>query len=183
MSELSELFLDELADILYAENLLLKALPKMAKAARSEELKDAFETHLDETEGQIERIKEVFGLFGKPAKAKKCDAMIGLIEEGKSIMEEWKGSAACDAALIAAAQKIEHYEIASYGCLCTWADLMGNKQALRLLKETIDEEESTDKKLTDLAESTINEEALESEGSQGMAKPRYSRTAVGGARR
>src|SRR6266487_2981779 len=122
MNELNELLLDELSDILYAENLLVKALPKMARAAKSEELKEAFNSHLEETQNQVERIKQVFQAFGKPAKSKKCDAMVGLLEEGKNILEVWKGSAALDAALICAAQKVEHYEIATYGCLCTWAE-------------------------------------------------------------
>lgn len=163
MSELKELLLDELADIYYAEKLLLKALPKMAKAAASSELKEAFEAHLQETENQVERIERVFAAFDSPAKAKKCDAMVGLLEEGKSIMQEWKGSPAIDAALISAAQKVEHYEIASYGCLCTWAKLLGNQEALDLLKETLNEEESTDKKLSELAEEGINEEADQGE--------------------
>ena len=174
MSELRELLLDELADILYAENLLLKALPKMAKAARSESLREAFEEHLQQTETQVERLKEVFDLFGKPAKAKKCEAMEGLVAEGKTIMDEWKGSPACDAALISAAQKIEHYEIASYGCLVTWADMLGNSEAYDLLEQTLDEEENTDERLTELAEECINEEALDSgdDDQEEVAKPK-----------
>lgn len=163
MSELSELFLDELADILSAEKMLLKALPKMAKAAQNEELREGFEMHLQETEAQVERIEQVFELFGKPAKAKKCEAMEGLVKEGEKVMQEWKGSAALDAGLIAAAQKIEHYEIATYGTLCTWLEMLGNDEALELLKETMNEEETTDEKLTDLAETCINEEAMQEE--------------------
>ncbi len=164
MSELRELFIDELADVLYAENLLVKTLPKMAKAAKSSELKKAFESHLKETVGHVERLKKVFAAFDEPAKPKKCDAMTGIVEEGKSILEEWKGSPALDAALISAGQKAEHYEIASYGCLCTWAKLLGNTAALQLLKETIGEEKSADEKLTEIAESLSNLEAEESEG-------------------
>jgi ferritin-like metal-binding protein YciE len=171
MKELKDLFLDELADIYYAEGLLVKSLPKMIKAAQSEELKEALESHLEETQTQVERLQQVFKAFGKPAKGKKCEAMVGLIEEGKGIMEDWKGSPALDAGLICAAQKVEHYEIASYGCLCTWAELLGNEQALKLLRETMDEEETADKKLTEIAESSINAEAAEdSEWSETQVK-------------
>jgi ferritin-like metal-binding protein YciE len=159
MKELKDLFLDELADIYYAEGLLVKSLPKMMKAAQSEGLKEALESHLEETKTQVERLHQVFKAFGKPAKGKKCEAMVGLIEEGKGIMEDWKGSPALDAGLICAAQKVEHYEIASYGCLCTWAELLGNEPALKLLRETMDEEETADKKLTEIAESSINGQA------------------------
>ena len=187
MSELRELLLDELADILYAENLLLKALPKMAKAAQSESLREAFEEHLQQTETQIERLKQVFDLFGKPAKGKKCEAMEGLVAEGKSIMDEWKGSPACDAALISAAQKIEHYEIASYGCLVTWADMLGNSEAYDLLEQTLDEEENTDERLTELAEECINQEALDGgeEDDEEGSKPKIaskSKGKTGGAK-
>jgi ferritin-like metal-binding protein YciE len=176
MSELSELFLDELADILSAEQMLLKALPKMAKSANNDELREAFEMHLEETEAQIERIKQVFELFGKPAKAKKCDAMEGLVKEGEKVMQEWKGSAALDAALIAAAQKVEHYEIATYGTLCTWLEMIGNEEALDLLKETMDEEESTDERLTDLAETCINEEATQEGEEEEEEEPAAKRS-------
>jgi len=159
MSELKELFLDELADVLHAEGQLLKALPKMAKAANSPDLKNAFQSHLKETEDQVSRLKQVFAKFDKPAKAKKCDAMEGLLEEGKKVMDEWADSAALDAALIAAAQKVEHYEIATYGCLCTWGEMLDNPAALKLLRETMAEEEAADKKLTDLAEACVNEAA------------------------
>jgi ferritin-like metal-binding protein YciE len=173
MNALTELFLEELADIYYAEKLLLKALPKMAKAARAESLKDAFAEHLSQTEQQVQRIEEVFGLFDKPAKSKKCEAMEGLVAEGKTIMAEWKGSHACDAALIAAAQKIEHYEIASYGCLCTWAKLLENDEALELLKETMNEEETTDDNLSKLAQDYINEEAdQDDEGDMPKTPPK-----------
>jgi ferritin-like metal-binding protein YciE len=170
MNQLKELLVDELADIYYAEKLLLKALPKMAKAAHSEGLRNAFEDHFSETENQVKRLEGVFKSLGEPAKAKKCDAMIGLLEEGKSVMEEWKGSPAVDAALISAAQKVEHYEIASYGCLCTWAKLLGEREALDLLKQTINEEQTTDQKLSRLAEEGINEEA-----ETDMPEPRSKR--------
>ncbi|MGI8601783.1 MAG: ferritin-like domain-containing protein [Verrucomicrobiales bacterium] len=161
MSELQELFLEELADVLHAEGQLLKALPKMAKAANSPGLKKAFQSHLKETEAQVSRLKQVFEKFNKPAKAKKCDAMEGLLEEGKKIMTEWADSTALDAGLIAAAQKVEHYEIATYGCLCTWGRMLGNPAALKLLKQNMAEEEAADKKLTELAESCINAAANE----------------------
>lgn len=159
MSELKKLFLDELADVHHAENQLLKALPKMAKAAGSEELREAFEAHLEETETHVRRIKEVFGLFDQPAKSKRCEAMEGLLAEGNEILKDWKASPALDAALISAAQKVEHYEIASYGCLRTWAGLLDNPAAKDLLQETLDEEGAADDKLTSIAESLSNDEA------------------------
>jgi len=166
MNPLQELFLDELADLLHAENQLVKALPKMAKAAQSRDLKTAFEEHLKETRGHVQRISQVFALFDRPAKAKKCQAMEGLVEEGASLLKEWEGSPALDAALISAAQKAEHYEIASYGTLCTWAELLGNNAALKLLQQTIAEEEAADKKLTVLAENHINIQAEEGESEE-----------------
>jgi len=158
-NELHKLFLEELADIYSAENQLTKALPKMAKAAESEELREAFEEHLQQTEEQISRLDQVFESLGEKMQRKTCKAMQGLIEEGTEVIQEHKGSSAIDAALIAAAQKVEHYEIATYGTLCTWADQMGHQEALDLLKETIDEEETTDERLTELAESIANERA------------------------
>jgi ferritin-like metal-binding protein YciE len=158
-NELHELFLDDLADIYNAENQLVKALPKMAKAAQSEELREAFETHLEETRGQIARIENVVRVLGESLKRKKCKGMEGLLEEGKEMMEEKADSPALDAALIAAAQKVEHYEIATYGTLCTWAELMGHREALNLLKQNLSEEEATDEKLTEIAESVANIQA------------------------
>jgi ferritin-like metal-binding protein YciE len=155
-SGLHELFLEELADIYNAEQQLTKALPKMAKAAQSEELRMAFEEHLGQTEEQISRLDQVFESLGETPRRKTCKAMQGLVEEGSEVMQEHKGSPEIDAALIAAAQKVEHYEIASYGTLCTWAEQMGHDQALELLKETIDEEETTDERLTELAEGLAN---------------------------
>jgi ferritin-like metal-binding protein YciE len=155
-SGLHELFLDELADIYNAEQQLTKALPKMAKAAHSDELRMAFEEHLGQTEDQISRLDQVFQSLGETMKRKTCKAMQGLIAEGGEMMQEYKGSAEIDAALIAAAQKVEHYEIASYGTLCTWAEQMGHHDALEFLKQNIDEEETTDERLTELAESLAN---------------------------
>ena len=160
MSDLRETFIEELKDLYDAEKQLTKALPKMSKAAEHEDLKEAFDTHLEDTEGHIERLERVFEMFDEQPKGKKCKAMEGLIAEGKELIEEEEG----DAAMICAAQKVEHYEIASYGSLISWARLMGEDEAADLLEETLNEEEQTDEKLTDLAESVINvEEAAEEE--------------------
>ena len=156
-SELHELFLDELADVLSAEQQLVVALPKMAAAARSEELTAAFESHLAETEYHIIRLEQVFASLEQPVQSKECKAMKGLLEEGRELMEEMKGSSALDAALIAAAQKVEHYEIASYGTLCSWAEKMDHAEAAELLAATLDEEKTADEALTEIAESTVNE--------------------------
>jgi ferritin-like metal-binding protein YciE len=160
---LHELFLDELADIYNAEKQLTKALPKMAKAAQSQELKEAFETHLEETENQISRLEQATKALGETLKRKKCKGMEGLLEEGKEMMEEKDDSSALDAALIASAQKVEHYEIASYGTLCNWAEMMGHREALELLKQNLAEEKATDEKLTEIAESTANQQAHQSQ--------------------
>jgi ferritin-like metal-binding protein YciE len=157
-NDLHTLFVDELRDILWAEKALTKALPKMAKAAKSSELKEAFTSHLKETEGHVKRLEQVFASIGSAARAKKCEAMAGLVKEGDELAEEFGETDACDAALISAAQKVEHYEIASYGTLCTFATLMGHDEAAALLKETLDEESAADKKLTDIA-SSANDEA------------------------
>lgn len=158
-SGLHELFLNELADIFNAEHQLLKALPKMARGAESEELREAFEMHLKETENHIARIEEVFQLLDENPKRRKCKGMEGVIEESKEVLSEDKGSSALDAALIAAAQRAEHYEIASYGCLCTWAEQMGHTEAADILKETLEEEKEADRKLTEIARSSVNMEA------------------------
>jgi ferritin-like metal-binding protein YciE len=158
-NDLHKLFLGELADIYNAEQQLTKALPKMAKVAESDELREAFETHLEETEEHVSRLEQIFEELGESIKRKTCQAMKGLIEEGEDLIKEEKGSSALDAALIAAAQKVEHYEIASYGTLATWAEQMGHGEVLELLKETLDEEKSADEKLTTIAESTANQKA------------------------
>jgi len=159
MDNLRELLVDELKDIYNAETQLTKALPRMAKKASNPQLKNAFETHLRETEAQIDRLEQVFESLGEKAKSKTCAAMKGIIEEGKEIMGEDMADDVMDAALIAAAQKAEHYEIASYGTVRSWAQLLGEQQAVKLLQQTLDEEGNTDKKLTKLAESMINVEA------------------------
>lgn len=163
LKSLDDLLVHELQDIYHAEGQITKALPKMIKAATNPELQAAFEEHLEQTEGQIERLEQVFKLLGLPAKGKKCDGMAGLIEEGRKMIEEDAEPSVKDAALIAAAQKVEHYEIASYGCVCTYAEMLGYEQIHELLGQNLDEEETTDEKLTVLAESVINIEAEEAD--------------------
>ncbi|WP_432670211.1 ferritin-like domain-containing protein [Flavobacterium sp. SM2513] len=159
--KLRELFVDSLKDIYWAEKALTKAIPKMAKNASAPKLVDGLTQHLVETEGQIVRLEKVFSLIGEKAVAKKCDAMDGLIEEGKSIMEETEVGAVRDAGIIAAAQKIEHYEIATYGTLAAWAKALGEKDAAALLVESLLEEKNADETLTEAAYHDINEDALE----------------------
>jgi len=156
---LDDLFHDTLKDIYYAERKILKALPKMKRAAQSEQLKAAFEKHHSETEGQIERLQQVFELMGKPARGKTCDAIEGIIAEGEEIMDEFKDTSALDAGLISAAQAVEHYEMARYGTLKRWAEELGMKDAAKLLNETLEEEKKTDLDLTKLAETSANEAA------------------------
>ena len=158
---LDDLFLDMLKDVYYAERKILKALPKMARGAQSEELRQAFEHHHEETQGQIERLQQVFEILGKPARGKTCPAIDGIIEEGEEVLDAFKGSPAIDAGLVAAAQAVEHYEIARYGTLCTWAALLGQKDAAKLLQETLGEEETTDSTLTKIAEGSVNQAALQ----------------------
>lgn len=153
---LDDLFLDTLKDIYYAEKQILKALPKMAKAATSPELKAGFEKHLDETEGHVERLEQVFELIGKPARGKTCDAILGIIEEGKSIMDEFKGTQSLDAGLISAAQAVEHYEMARYGTLKSWASQLGMDEAAKLFDATLEEEVAADASLTKVAEASVN---------------------------
>ena len=154
--DLNYLFLDTLKDIYFAEKQILKALPKMAKAATSDKLRAAFEKHEGETEGQIERLEQIFELLEKPARGKTCDAIMGILEEGKEIMDEYKGTSALDAGLLAAAQAVEHYEISRYGTLKSWATELGMKDAARLLDETLKQEKTTDDSLSKLAVSAVN---------------------------
>ena len=160
LDSLHDLYVDELKDIHSAERQLLRALPRMAKAAESPELRSAFESHLKETEKQVERLDKIFAELEKKATGKKCKGMEGLIEEGKEMMEEEADPAVMDAALIAAAQRVEHYEIAAYGCVRNYAELLGYASAARLLQQSLDEEEAADKKLSQLAEGGINEAAV-----------------------
>jgi len=156
---LDDLFYDTLKDIYYAERKILKALPKMARAATSADLKAAFEKHKDETEGHVERLQKVFDLLGKRAQGKTCPAIDGIIEEGEEIIEEFKGMPALDAGLISAAQAVEHYEITRYGTLKRWAEVLGMKDAGKLLDQTLNEESMTDEALTHLADASANEMA------------------------
>ena len=158
-NDLHELFLDELADLYSAEHQLTKALPKMAKAAQSDELREALEQHLEETEEHLSRLEQVAESLDETLKKKTCKAMKGLIEEADDIVKEQKDSNALDAGIIAACQKVEHYEIASYGTVCAWAEQMGHDEALKLLRQTEEEESAADEKLTEIAENIANERA------------------------
>jgi ferritin-like metal-binding protein YciE len=158
---LEDLFLDGLKDIYYAEKKIVKTLPKMAKGAASKEVVAAFEKHLSETETQVERLEQIFELMGKPARGKTCPAIDGIIEEGSEILQEYKGVPAIDAGLVAAAQSVEHYEIARYGTLIAWAGQLGMSDAADLLKATLAEEEATDKSLSRLGEGGVNERAMQ----------------------
>jgi len=158
--DLNDLFLDTLKDIYFAEKHILKALPKMAKAAHSDDLRAAFEKHEGETEGQVERLEQIFELLDKPARGKTCDAIVGILDEGKEIMTDYKGTEALDAGLLAAAQAVEHYEISRYGTLKAWATKLGMKDAVRLIDETLQEEKHTDEALTSLALAGVNAEAM-----------------------
>lgn len=158
---LRELLMEQLKDIFWAEKALTKALPKMAKNATSENLKAALEDHLEVTKGHVARLEEVFDLLGKKATAKKCDAMEGLIKEGEGILEETEPGAVRDAGIIAASQKIEHYEIASYGTLCAFAKTLGEDEAAKLLEATLNEEKEADVTLTEAAYNTINFDAAD----------------------
>ena len=163
MKTLKDLFLDELMDMYDAEQRITRALPKMVKAATCARLQAALQKHLKETQGQITNLEKVFKSIGEKAKAKKCEATVGLLEEGDEIAKEFKGSPAINAALIAAGQKVEHYEIASYGCLHEWAGLLGHQEAAGLLKENLDQEKAADEALTEIARSEDNEKARNGE--------------------
>jgi len=166
LDSLHDLYVEELKDLYNAENQLLKALPKMAKKASAEELKAAFAEHLEVTRTQIERLEEIFTELGVSPKGKKCKAMEGLVEEGKEVIEEDGNPSVIDAALIACAQRVEHYEIAGYGCVRTFATLLGYESAATLLQETLDEEGEADKKLTELAETIINLDAEDADDAE-----------------
>jgi len=164
LQSLHDLYVEELKDLYSAENQLLKALPKMAKAATAEPLREAFEEHLEVTKQQVERLEKIFEALGKTPKGKKCVAMEGLIEEGSEMIQKKDiEPEVLDAALIAAAQKVEHYEMAGYGTVRTYAKLLGEDEAAELLQETLNEEGEADEKLTSLAESQINLDAVRSE--------------------
>lgn len=160
LDSLQKLFIEELKDVYNAEKQILRALPKMAKAAESPQLQQAFTKHLKETEGHVQRLERIFKELGQAARGKKCKGMEGLLEEGKEVLEEDGDPAVIDAALIASAQRVEHYEIAAYGCLHTYAGLLGHSQAAELLQQTLQEEEAADNKLSQLGESGINAAAF-----------------------
>lgn len=159
MKTMEELFTNLMQDVYYAEKELTKALPKMAEEAEDKDLKRAFTEHLKETEGHIKRLDKAFEMLGKPAKGKKCEAILGIIAEGKEVMEEIDDSETLDAGLVAAGQAAEHYEIARYGTLCAWAKLIGKPQVAKLLHETLEEEKKADGLLTKIAERSVNQHA------------------------
>jgi ferritin-like metal-binding protein YciE len=165
---LHDAFIDELRDTYDAERQLTKALTKLAKAARSPQLREAFESHLEETQGQIDRLEQVFETLDEKARGKHCDGIAGIIEEGKTIMEEDFDDDAMDACLIAAGQRAEHYEMAAYGTLVAWARAMGHTEAADLLQETLEEEKAADEKLSSLAEGGINQSAADAAHPEGM---------------
>jgi ferritin-like metal-binding protein YciE len=188
---LHDAFLDELRDSYDAEKQLTKALTKLAKAARSSELREAFESHLEETRGHVDRLERVFESLDEKVRGKHCDGIAGIIEEGRSIMEEDFDDDAMDACLIAAGQRAEHYEMAAYGTLIAWARAMGHKEAADLLRQTLDEEKAADKKLSSLADGGINEKAAvrahpdgdEEEEGVGAGATRKGESAAGTAKR
>lgn len=181
VTTMEELFIDELRDLYDAETQLTKALPKMAKAATSEELRNAFEEHLGQTENQVERLKRIFELSSEKPTGKKCAAMVGLIKEGDDMASDTEETPVRDAGLISAAQKVEHYEISGYGSARTHAELLGNNEAVRLLEETLREERETDEKLTQLAQSIINDEAVSVSGDgAGSARNKTTRRPTSG---
>jgi len=171
LDSLEELYVEELRDLYNAEHQILKALPKLAKAASSPDLEKGFQEHLQQTKGQVERLDQIFSDLGKSSKGKKCEAMEGLLKEGAELLEADALPSVLDAALIAAAQRVEHYEIAGYGCVRTYAKLLGQDGATKLLQQTLDEEKRTDEKLTELAVGSINTEAVEPVGNQGTKSP------------
>ncbi|HEV2803579.1 MAG TPA: ferritin-like domain-containing protein [Chthoniobacterales bacterium] len=179
MDSLKDLYIDELKDLYNAENQLLKALPKMAKKASAPELKKAFQDHLTQTEGHVTRLEKIFKKLGEKPTGKTCKAMKGLVEEGKEVIEEDGDGSVLDAALIGAAQRVEHYEMAGYGVVRTFASLLGEDEAQDLLQRTLNEEGETDKKLTALAETVINVEASEAEEDE---KPKRKAKKSGGRR-
>jgi ferritin-like metal-binding protein YciE len=181
---LMQVYVDELKDLYDAENRLVKTLPKVAKAAASEKLRAAVEEHLEQTRGHVDRLKEIFDNMDEKPTGKKCAGMIGILKEGEELMDEDYEGAAMDAALISAAQRVEHYEIAAYGCVRTWADLLGENEASALLDKTLEEEKQTDEKLTQLAEEiNVQAKAAGSEGEEGEeAEEEHPRGKARGAR-
>jgi ferritin-like metal-binding protein YciE len=183
MKKFSDLFEDTLKDIYYAEKAILKALPKMAKKASSKKLEAAFCKHHKETESQVERLDKVFQLMGKKPKAKDCPAIHGIIEEAEEVIKEADDDTIRDAAMLAAAQAVEHYEISRYGTLVAWAEKLDMSDVAQLLAQTLEEEKATDAKLTELAESEINVEAEETEQEEGEEEDERPRRATAGRRK
>lgn len=177
LDNLNDLFLEQLKDIYDAEHRITKALPKMAREAAFEELSSAFEEHLSQTQEHVSRLERVFRMIGESPNKKTCKAMVGLLEEGEEIMKEDAAASVLDAGLIAAAQKVEHYEMAAYGCLRDWAKILGLDEAVRLLQQTLDEEGETDKKLTEIAQS-LNVDALEGGEEEGEMEDEETRSEV-----
>ena len=182
LDSLEALMQDELKDIYDAEKQLTKALPKLAKKASNEELRNGFEEHLQQTEQHMERLEQVFEQMGMPARGKTCKGMKNLIAEGEEMLREAEDDATRDALMIAAAQKVEHYEIAAYGTLRTWANLLGKDDVASILEETLEEEKETDQKLTEIAESFVNQAAANEEDEEANA-PRRMKSARAGSRR
>jgi len=180
---LEDLYFNELADIYDVEKRLVKSLPKMAKAAISPALKEAIEQHLEETQGHCEKLEQVFEEAGKAARGKKCDAMVGMLEEGDEIAKEFKGSPALDAAIISAAQKVEHYEIVAYGCLQEWAGMIGNEDAAQIFGEILEEEKKCDETLTEIARTAANMEAESADDDENGNSSSRSSRGRGGSRK
>ena len=176
LDSLETFYVEELRDLYNAEHQILKALPKMAKAASSPNLEKGFQEHLQQTKGQVDRLDQIFTALGKSSKGKKCKAMEGLLKEGAELLKADAEASVLDAALIAAAQRVEHYEMAGYGCVRTYAKLLGHNEATKLLQQTLDEEKRTDEKLTELAVGSINTEAIEPEANREK-KPSARKTA------
>jgi ferritin-like metal-binding protein YciE len=164
VNSLQELFVEELKDVYDAENQIIKALPKLIKATSSPKLREGLEEHLEQTKGQVERLEQIFDGLGEAAKAKKCDGIRGILEEGEKSISDGEKGAVLDAGIIAGAQRVEHYEMAAYGSLKTWAAQLGNKDARQLLEETLNEEKAADKKLSEIAESSVNAQAFKASG-------------------
>jgi ferritin-like metal-binding protein YciE len=164
VNSLQELFVDELKDVYDAEHQIIKALPKLIKATSSPKLREGLEEHLEQTKGQVNRLEQIFEGLGEAAKAKKCDGIRGILEEGEKSISEGEKGAVLDAGIIAGAQRVEHYEMAAYGSLKTWAAQLGNKEAAKLLEETLSEEKAADEKLSKIAESSVNAQALKASG-------------------
>jgi len=175
MKTLHDLFLDQLADVYYAEKELVKALPKVAKAASNEHLREAIESHLEETEGHVKTLEKVFKNLGETPRGKKCEAILGILKEGEEMIDEYEGSPALDAAIVAAAQKAEHYEITTYGCLVEWATELEQTDAAASLEGILEEEKAADTNLTKLAREVLNESAEEGEAEEAEGKKSPSR--------